>query len=85
LIITKKVDNKHKISDKVINTYLNNKDKKPKQEDKETGKVEEVIEQKKDNIKPHMSDMYENDYQYSRAYDLIHGLSLGIEGASKKQ
>lgn len=56
-------------NNKVINSYLKDAKKpKSKSDDKDSKDKKE---------KPKMSDMYKKDYQYSRAYDLILGLSLG--------
>lgn len=52
---------------KVINSYLKDSSKSKKDDDKDSKDKEE---------KKKMSDMYKKDYQYSRAYDLILGLSL---------
>lgn len=53
-------------NNKVINSYLKGSSKKSKDSKDKKDKKE----------KPKMSDMYKKDYQYSRAYDLIMGLSL---------
>lgn len=52
-------------NNKVINSYLQDSSKKQSKDKKE--------EKSK---KPKMSEMYKKDYQYSRAFDLIYGLSL---------
>jgi len=49
---------------KVINSYLKDSSKKTKSDKKDKKKAKQ------------MSDMYRKDYQYSRAFDLISGLSL---------
>ena len=80
-------ENEKRFSEAILKNHLKNDD-----ESKDDGSIgseskvdESTIEKdeakKKDKVKkskiPAMSDMYKNDYQYSRAYDLIYGLSLG--------
>lgn len=54
-------------NNKVIDSYLKNSSKKKKDEKDQDSQKQ----------KPKMSDMYKKDYQYSRAFDLIQGLSIG--------
>ena len=68
-----------KVSNAAFSNYL--KENEAKKKSKETKEV--TTEDEQDSLddakqeKPVMSDMYKNDYQYSRAYDLLYGLSIG--------
>lgn len=76
-------DNEKRFSEAILKNHLKNDDKeedvKEKEEDKDNieKKEENTKEKVKKNKSPVMSDMYKNDYQYSRAYDLLYGLSVG--------
>ncbi len=79
-----------KISDVVIKSYLkDNADAKTKESTEENNKDQQAVDSdKKEEYKyekPQMSDMYKNDYQYSRAYDLIYGMSVGISMNGKEK
>jgi carboxyl-terminal processing protease len=76
-----------RFSEAVLRNHLKNDDQDDKAIDTQIELDQAAIEKQKDEKKdkakakkskiPEMSDMYKNDYQYSRAYDLIYGLSLG--------
>jgi len=83
-----------KISDAVLKSYLKDSAEKKNNESKEAAH-EKINKDSKDNgnsdsskkdvsknEKSQMSDMYRNDYQYSRAYDLIFGLSIGANAST---
>jgi carboxyl-terminal processing protease len=88
---TKQNETDRKISDAVLKSYLKDSAEKKAKEDKKVTKEKENIAieaEKKEDIKnenPQMSDMYKNDYQYSRAYDIIYGMSLGINVNTKEK
>jgi carboxyl-terminal processing protease len=80
-----------KISDAVLKSYLKDnaekkaKDGKESTNEKEKPAVELDKKEENKNEKLQMSDMYKNDYQYSRAYDLIYGMSLGANINNKEK
>lgn len=63
------------ISNKAISSYIEDKKKDDTKKSKKSDK-------KKANK---MSDMYKRDYQYSRAYDLIHGLNVHAKAVESKE
>ena len=77
-------DSEKRFSEAVLRNHLtrdDNDDKvidTPKEVDQAA--IEKQEDEKKEKSKksksPEMSDMYKNDFQYSRAYDLIYGLSI---------
>ena len=77
-------DSEKRFSEAVLRNHLtrdDNDDKvidTPKEVDQ--AEIEKQEDEKKEKSKkakaPEMSDMYKNDFQYSRAYDLIYGLSV---------
>lgn len=72
-----------KLPEVILKNYLKDSEKTTEDDtesEQDDSKAEDKEEKK--SAKLQMSDMYKNDYQYSRAYDLIHGLSIGI--ADKK-
>jgi carboxyl-terminal processing protease len=80
-----------KISDAVLKSYLKDnaekkaKDSKESTNEKEKPAVELDKKEENKNEKLQMSEMYKNDYQYSRAYDLIYGMSLGANIHNKEK
>jgi carboxyl-terminal processing protease len=80
-----------KISDAVLKSYLKDnaekkaKDSKESTNEKEKPAVELDKKEENKNEKLQMSEMYKNDYQYSRAYDLIYGMSLGANINNKEK
>lgn len=86
-----KTDEKEKrFSEAALRNHLKNTDpdnyKKivDTQEEYDQEKIEKMQDKKsdKDPVKKNieMSEMYKNDFQYSKAYDLIYGLSIGLGG-----
>ena len=80
-------ENEKRFSEAILKNHLKNDDDDKSKDDGSMGSVAKVDEttvekeEKKEKAKkskiPEMSEMYKNDYQYSRAYDLIYGLSIG--------
>ena len=82
-------ENEKRFSEAILKNHLKNDDDDQSKDDASIGSeakvdessIEKDEEKKKEKVKkskiPAMSDMYKNDYQYSRAYDLIFGLSIG--------
>lgn len=78
-------ENEKRFSEAILKNHLKNDDTSDQAIDTEQEVNQAIIEKKEDEKKeknkkskmPAMSDMYKNDYQYSRAYDLIFGLSIG--------
>jgi carboxyl-terminal processing protease len=64
-----------KISNKALNNYIKDKKKDDTKKDKKNDKKKK---------KRQMSEMYKRDYQYSRAYDLIHGLNVQAKANEAK-
>ncbi len=81
-------DGEKRFSEAILKNHLKNDDQDDKAIDTQVELDQAAIEKKEDEKQakekskkartPIMSDMYKNDYQYSRAYDLIFGLSIGV-------
>ena len=87
-------ENEKRFSEAILRNHLKNDgdNNDDKAIDTDAKVEEEIVEktenkEKKEKAKkykaPEMSDMYKNDYQYSRAYDLLYGLSLGTGDGDK--
>lgn len=78
-------DSEKRFSEAVLKNHLAKDDNDDKAIDTskevDQAEIEKQEDEKKTKSKkaklPEMSEMYKNDYQYSRAYDLIYGLSIG--------
>jgi len=77
-------DSEKRFSEAILHNHLSRDDNDDKVIDTQKEVDQAAIEKREDDKKekskqskvPVMSDMYQNDFQYSRAYDLIYGLSV---------